>query len=90
MIIELPKIDTFQSTDDSKEQALKVLEEASELVEAIKLPDDEAANAHALFEFADVLQALGNLAALRGWSKWQIAMAYLDVKRGNIERGRYE
>ena len=85
--IQFPKIKPFVTSLDPKTQALKVLEEASELVEAIKTCDP---NQEPLYEFADVLQALGNLAALMGWDKWKIAMAYQDVFKHNVERGRYE
>ena len=85
--IQFPMIDPFVMSLEPKQQALKVLEEASELVEAVKTCDP---NQEPLYEFADVLQALGNLAALMGWDKWKIAMAYQNVKQNNIERGRYE
>lgn len=69
-----------------KAQALKVLEEASELVEAVKTKASE----HRLYEFCDVLQALGNLAAVMGWSDLAIATTYDYVKEVNTERGRYK
>lgn len=68
-----------------KAQALKVLEEASELVEAVK----EKTSSYGLYELCDVLQALGNLAAVMGWSDRAISKSYDDVKRANTERGRY-
>lgn len=91
MFVKYPKVIPFTfepslSPAIRKKQALKVLEEASELVEAIK----DGSRSHALYEFADVLQALGNLASVMDFGELSLAMAYEDVKQHNIERGRYE
>lgn len=83
--LRLPAVQTFVIEDDSKHQALKVLEEASELVEAIKSGDDEAA----LYEAMDVYQALGNLIEQRKWADDQIDLSYKKVVACNKLRGRY-
>ena len=83
--IQFPPIYPFPTRGDLKTQALKVLEEAAELVEAVK---DKPA-AEALYEFCDVLQALGNLAETLTWNNRLISLRYLDVMEHNIERGRY-
>lgn len=89
-LITFPAIEPFPVTNTSdktkKAQALKVLEEASELVEAVKDKDED----DVLWEFCDVLQALGNLAAVYGWKDNEIFKSYLDVRRSNVSRGRYE
>ena len=85
--IAFPAIDPFVLGSSHKEQALKVLEEAAELAEAVKDPDNYDL---ALYEFCDVLQALGNLAELEGWSYEEIEKAYRHVYEGNVRRGRYE
>lgn len=83
--IQLPAVHTFVIENDEKSQALKVLEEAAELTEAIKGGDHEAA----LEEAMDVHQALGNLIELMGWTDAQISSAYARVKVRNRQRGRY-
>ena len=76
VVVRLPKILPY---------ALKVLEEAAELVEAVKDKSDE----EALEEFCDTLQALGNLASFRGWTDSDIQGAYGKVVEKNFGRGRY-
>lgn len=83
--IQLPGVYTFVIEKDGKAQALKVLEEASELVEAVKSGDDEAA----LYEAMDVYQALGNLIEQRKWTDDQVDVAYKKVVACNKLRGRY-
>lgn len=83
--VQFPAIKTWETPDvTAKAQALKVHEEAAELVEAIKTGDDDAA----LYEAADVLQALGNLFAVKKWTAEDIASAYKRVQARNHERGR--
>ena len=83
--IQLPCVYTFVIEENDKAQALKVLEEASELVEAVKAGDDEAA----LYEAMDVYQALGNLIEQRKWTDDQVARSYKKVVACNKLRGRY-
>lgn len=81
-----PATRDFVIEDSSKYQAIKVLEESAELVEAIKeKPDDDQ-----LEEAMDVLQALANLCRVKRWSYSQLLRAYQDVERKNINRGRYK
>lgn len=84
--IQLPAVYTFVLENDEKAQGLKVLEEASELSEAVKSGDEEAAR----YEAMDVLQALGNLIERMGWSDEQMREAYNKVKARNKIRGRYK
>lgn len=85
-VIEFPPAITFPNTCEPREQALKVLEEVSELVEAVK----EDREAEAKWEFCDVLQAMGNLVNSMGWQNKEIAYTYGLVCSSNIERGRYD
>lgn len=84
--MHFPTTIDFVIESDSKRQALKVLEESAELVEAIK----EDSEKHALEEAMDVLQALANLCATMGWSDGNLVGAYVDVFMRNKARGRYE
>lgn len=83
--ITFPKVSTFVIEPSAKAQAIKVLEEAAELVEAVKDGDAD----HARYEAMDVLQALGNLAAQQGWTPKEMDTAYGTVMNNNRERGRY-
>ena len=88
-LIYFPAIEPFPISDTSdevkKQQALKVLEEASELVEAVKDKDED----DVLWEFSDVLQALGNLVAIYGWTQGVTFRSYYHVRKSNHVRGRY-
>lgn len=75
----------FLLTNDPKTQALKVLEEAAELSDAVKHGCEE----YQLEEAMDVLQALANLCRAKGWSYSRILRAYQNVERKNRSRGRY-
>lgn len=86
-IIEFPAVYPFLTDFRPKEQALKVLEEAAELIEAVKDPKNQD---HAIYEFCDVLQALGNLAKCEYWGHAEIESAYERVYENNVRRGRYE
>lgn len=99
-----PETKDFTITDSAKDQALKVLEEAAEFVEAVKLyiqadsleSEINAFNSAYMFElaaqheFCDILQAMGNFAQLIGWGPEQIEEAYSSIVKGNEARGRYE
>lgn len=81
----LPMIYPFLLEDvNEKTQALKVLEEASELVESIKSNPDNA-----IYELMDTIQALTNLAYLKGWTEDDLYAAYKNVYISNVNRGRY-
>lgn len=68
-----------------KVQGLKVLEESAELCEAVKRGEDDA-----ILEAMDVLQALGNLIYMMGWTEKELNDAYTQVYVKNISRGRYK
>ena len=84
--IVLPVVEPFPNKPTPKEQALKILEEAAEIVEAVK----GSWNDEALDEFADTLQAMGNLAYVMGWTGSDIQRAYDRIHKSNVKRGRYE
>lgn len=66
-------------------QSIKVLEEAAELMNAVKHePEDNQ-----IYEFCDVLQALVNFADVCGWTEEEISIAYQRVFENNVKRGRY-
>lgn len=73
--------------------ALKVLEEASELCEAVKdwdRPSSEAADWEGVTsEFADVLQTLVNLQWVLGLTDVDVREACGACRRRNQSRGRY-
>ena len=77
-----------------KLQAVKVLEEAAEVVEAYKAYAKHDADATlrdmVLEESMDTLQALTNLLASIGATPDELKTAYGRVEARNRERGRYE
>lgn len=85
MNYKMPVIDVFDTGEEPKGQAMKVMEEAAELVEAVKEGDEE----HMRYEAMDVLQALANFCAGLGWSFNELLQAYGQVHKANVERGRY-
>lgn len=93
-VVTFPTAIAFDGYDRAmtKEQALKVLEESAELVEAVK--DHERLRgplrrlrAEVLGEAMDVYQALANLLAGE-YTKAEIADAYERCLDRNRERGR--
>lgn len=86
VMMYLPPIKTFTVENDMKGQAVKVLEEASELLEATKTRSRD----EALLEAVDVIQATANWIAKRGYSNVEVADAFQKVTRSNEERGRYK
>lgn len=102
--MKFPETKDFDLGYTPKAQALKVLEEAAEFVEAVKwylkavdieeetngVWSAELSEEEARHEFCDVLQAMGNFAQLMGWEPEQIGESYSWVVKGNEARGRYE
>ena len=92
--IKLGNVKPFPNAAPTKAQALKVLEEAAEVVEAFKQrdPRDEThigyATANVLDEIADTIQASCNLAAALGVTDLTPYLARCEER--NRERGRYE
>lgn len=83
---ELPQVEVFFLIGTTiKDQAIKVLEESSELLEATKGEDE----AHTIYEAMDVYQALCNYIARKGWTTEQLDDAYKQVHESNKKRGRY-
>lgn len=82
----LPEVEEFYFDGNKKHQALKVLEEASELVEAVKSGDKE----HAQEELMDTIQACANLIARQEWTKQELEEAYVHVHESNENKGRYD
>lgn len=83
---------------EGKYVPLETLEEASELLEAIKKQlkgqDDSEADykslrQHSLEELCDVYQTLVNIAFVFGFSQTEIDSAYMKVVHRNDEDGRY-
>lgn len=77
---------------------LETLEEAAELMEAIKNQlknqndpeaDYESLRQHSLEALCDVYQTLVNMAFVFGFSQAEIESAYMKVVRRNDEDGRY-
>lgn len=92
-IVNVGHVATFAHVEPSREQALKVLEEAAEVFGAWQLWDaayyDNArkiAQVALLNECADVIQATCNLVSAYGVSEFSIRMA--DCRLRNEERGR--
>lgn len=98
-----PPVPTFVIEGSLRSQALKVLEEAAELVEAakeleehcnengIEVGDAELCDAwHMICEAADVNQALVNLMATARISARRIDSAAKSCTLRNIERGRVD
>lgn len=92
--IKLGNVKPFPNVQPDKAQALKVLEEAAEVVEAFKQrdPRDEThigyATANVLDEIADTIQASCNLAAALGVTDLTPYLARCEER--NRRRGRYE
>jgi hypothetical protein len=92
--VKLTSVRTFPSAAPTKPQALKVLEEAAEVVEAFKQRDPRDvthigyATANVLDEIADTIQASCNLAASLGVTDLTPYLARCEER--NRSRGRYE
>ena len=80
--VKLTNVQTFPSAEPTKEQALKVLEEAAEVVEAFKRGED------ANEEIADTIQASCNLASALGVTDLTPYLAQCEER--NRRRGRYD
>ena len=91
--IKLGNVKPFPNAAPTKAQALKVLEEAAEVVEAFKQRDPRDVThigyetAHVLDEIADTIQASCNLAAALGVTDLTPYLARCEER--NRERGRY-
>lgn len=98
-----PPVPTFTIEGSLRSQALKVLEEAAELVEATKLVksvkayeseecaiDAMEAYAAMIEEAADVNQALMNLLDMAGECNESLTSAAVKCTMRNVERGRLE
>ena len=94
--IKLGSVRTFPSVEPTKEQALKVLEEAAEVFGAWQLMRDTAEAglnpkhemADLMDEIADTIQASCNLAAALGVTNLTPYLARCEER--NRRRGRYE
>lgn len=92
--IKLGNVKPFPSAAPTKAQALKVLEEAAEVVEAFKQRDPRDvthigyATANVLDEIADTIQASCNLATSLGVTDLTPYLARCEER--NRERGRYD
>ena len=92
--IKLGNVKPFPNAAPTKAQALKVLEEAAEVVEAFKQRDPRDvthigyATANVLDEIADTIQASCNLAAAMGVTDLTPYLARCEER--NRRRGRYE
>lgn len=92
-IVNVGHVATFAHVEPSKEQALKVLEEAAEVFGAWQLWDEvyydnsrKFAQVALLNECAEVIQATCNLVSAYGVSEFRPRMA--DCRLRNEERGR--
>lgn len=99
--IKLGAVRAFPRVEPTKEQAVKVLEEAAEVVEAFKradpgdvlpvarqFPDCNKRILPLVDEIADTIQACCNLAASLGVTDLTPYLARCEER--NRERGRYE
>lgn len=92
--VRIGDVPTFRDVEPSKEQALKVLEEAAEVFGAWQLWDelegeerrDGFNNVSLMAECADVIQATCNLVAAYGVTDFTVFMEC--CKRRNEKRGR--
>ena len=88
-----PAVPTFNIEKDKKAQALKVLEESGEFVEAVKAfiehPTDEGVD-RLLEEAADVNQALMNALTALNMKESDLEEAALYCFARNHARGRFE
>ena len=96
--MKFPKVKTFHIEKDPKKQAIKVLEECSELVEAVKFLEDclemevedlSYARTRMREEACDVLVALANLLDLYAVDKEELKETMSAVEYSNMMRGRY-
>lgn len=92
-----PPVPTFRTGDTLRSQALKVLEEAAELVEAVKAYESAEGAENDLEldkymemmeEAADVNQALMNLMNAVGECNGSLSAAAAECTIRNVERGR--
>lgn len=74
----------FCEVPGAEEQALKVLEESAELLEAVKTKE----TAEVLAEMCDVLQAVANFMGCVGVDPFTFECAKWDCIAKNFERGR--
>ena len=92
--MKLGNVLSFPNAKPDKAQALKVLEEAAEVVEAFKQRDPRDvshigyATANVLDEIADTIQACCNLAAALGVTDLTPYLARCEER--NRRRGRYD
>lgn len=84
--MKFPVTYDFLAEDTPKAQALKVLEEAAEFVEATKW---DPSGAPSLEEAMDVLQALANYCEMY-FTEQQLQDGYERVFTKNFERGYYD
>lgn len=92
--VRIGDVPTFRDVEPSKEQALKVLEEAAEVFGAWQLWDelegeerrDGFNDVSLMAECADVIQATCNLVAAYGVTDFTVFME--GCKRRNEKRGR--
>lgn len=82
--MQFPTMTTFNWTHDPKTQALKVMEEGAEIVDAVKSGSFE----DVCEEIADSLQATANLCVLMGITKADLDNAYYRVRMKNYERAK--
>lgn len=80
-----PITSDFAIDGTDKAQAVKVLEEAAELLEAVNHGTRKQAQEEAM----DVLQALANLCLKLGWLPSELEVSYEGVRRKNLDRGHY-
>ena len=90
--VNIGEVATFPNVLPSKEQALKVLEEAAEVFGALQALHADEYNTFAVFplldECADVIQAAANLIAALGVADFA---PYMDACRErNEKRGRFD
>lgn len=89
---DLGAVSTFRDLHVDKAQAVKVLEEAGEVVDATKrfiARQDAPTRTELLDECADVCQAVANLLAALGVDGDEWAAAVGRCEKRNRERGRY-
>lgn len=84
--MRFPEVYTFVIEASPKQQALKVLEEAGEVVDAVKHGNRREIQD----EIMDVVQALANLCERLDYDEFDLGVAYRRVFERNKERGRYE
>ncbi|CDD67569.1 putative uncharacterized protein [Eggerthella sp. CAG:368] len=87
--INVGEVAVFDYPEATKEQALKILEEAAETVEAFKRWDKSRLSTSSValyYEIADTIQACANLIAAIGVDDFTDCMEI--CKQRNIERGR--